>query len=311
MLRKISFLFLGEILITFLISGHAFSLNTTPKSPILTREVEVTRVGPSFSEALPPSFPAERTPPISLSSHQEVSRLVQDHQRLVQHIANSLIHKMPRRVEFTELLAEGNLAIVIAAQRYDPSRGVSFTTYAWPYIRGAMLQVRRSVNPLGRWSRNRLKYLRAIQQEFSGGEYPTIKELARRIEEKDGRAVSTEEIRHLLRIRSMKTVSLNQPIPTSLSFTRPRYPDAPTPSREEDTDNRIDVEKIIRWLSQPGKTVGPKEVSETRVLEMLYLEGRPPEEVASEIGVSVGYLYHLKSNFIQRAKQAIQEAERN
>jgi len=52
-----------------------------------------------------------------------------------------LVHKLARRyawcgADYEDLVAEGFLGLAIAADRFDPERGVKFITYAHHWIRG-------------------------------------------------------------------------------------------------------------------------------------------------------------------------------
>lgn len=48
-----------------------------------------------------------------------------------------------------DLLAAAHLGLCWAAQRYDPARGVRFSTFAVPVIRGTILSQLRAMPPLG------------------------------------------------------------------------------------------------------------------------------------------------------------------
>jgi RNA polymerase sigma-32 factor len=61
-----------------------------------------------------------------------VDRLVRDNGRLVPHLVKPFAASV---LGFDELVAEGNVGLVIAAQRFDESRGVAFSTYASWWIR--------------------------------------------------------------------------------------------------------------------------------------------------------------------------------
>jgi len=72
-------------------------------------------------------------------------RLILDHAELVQRIAYHLISRLPASVQVDDLIQAGTIGLIEAAQKYDPSQGASFDTYAGIRIRGAMLdEIRRN-----------------------------------------------------------------------------------------------------------------------------------------------------------------------
>jgi RNA polymerase sigma factor (sigma-70 family) len=73
-----------------------------------------------------------------------MSPLVDEHLGFVVMLASRLRR---RDVPFAELVAEGNLGLMEAARRFDPARGVRFTTYAAFWIRGFMLAYLRRTRP--------------------------------------------------------------------------------------------------------------------------------------------------------------------
>ncbi len=72
-------------------------------------------------------------------------RLILDHAELVQRIAYHLVSRLPASVQVDDLIQAGTIGLIEAAQKYDPSQGASFDTYAGIRIRGAMLdEIRRN-----------------------------------------------------------------------------------------------------------------------------------------------------------------------
>lgn len=60
------------------------------------------------------------------------NELIMQHQNLVHKIAQKWVrHNLP----FNDLVQEGNLGLLEAANRFDPSRGVHFNTYATPWVK--------------------------------------------------------------------------------------------------------------------------------------------------------------------------------
>lgn len=102
-------------------------------------------------------------------SQQALERLVTSHMRLVISIAQSYSrHGVP----LDELISEGGLGLMEAAQRFEPERGVRFAVYAawWvrAYIRRYTIANRRIVRtPSTRNARKLLARLRSTQREVA------------------------------------------------------------------------------------------------------------------------------------------------
>ena len=75
---------------------------------------------------------------------------VTDYLPLVGAIARALSRGLPPSVELDELINDGVIGLIEAMKRYDPTRGVGFSTYAGHRIRGAMLDGLRVRDPLPR-----------------------------------------------------------------------------------------------------------------------------------------------------------------
>lgn len=64
---------------------------------------------------------------------------VEDHLKLVRFVANNFWQHVERSGEqFDDLVGAGNLGLVRAAKAFDPGRGLAFSTFAVPHIRGAI-----------------------------------------------------------------------------------------------------------------------------------------------------------------------------
>ena len=71
--------------------------------------------------------------------------LVENYASLVKRIAYHLIARLPHTVDVADLIQEGMIGLLDAAQNYNANQGASFETYAGIRIRGAMLdEIRRN-----------------------------------------------------------------------------------------------------------------------------------------------------------------------
>lgn len=81
-----------------------------------------------------------------------------DYVSFVQRIARVVARRTGRMgSDFDDLVGAGTVGLVEALHRYDPARTASFKTFASYRVRGAMLDYLRSLDPLGRRRRERVK----------------------------------------------------------------------------------------------------------------------------------------------------------
>ena len=86
-------------------------------------------------------------------------------------------------IPFEDLINEGNLGLIEAAHRYDPSRGVRFITYAVWWIRKAILKSiadHSSVVRVPTYRRKKMRQVRDAEQSLRGtlGRAPDREEIA-------------------------------------------------------------------------------------------------------------------------------------
>lgn len=116
----------------------------------------------------------------SVLSSGEREALIEAHLPQVRYIADRLAAKLPPSVDRDDLIGAGVLGLLDAVEKFDPSRGVMFKTYAEMRVRGAMLDSLRHLDWAPRSIRQRAREvenaIRAIEQEK--GRPPREEEIA-------------------------------------------------------------------------------------------------------------------------------------
>ena len=76
--------------------------------------------------------------------------LVDRHLSLVRALAAGMVAKLPPTIDMEDMLGYGHEGLLEAAERFDPTRGVTFATFAYYRIRGAMYDGLREAGGLPR-----------------------------------------------------------------------------------------------------------------------------------------------------------------
>jgi RNA polymerase sigma factor for flagellar operon FliA len=67
------------------------------------------------------------------------SETIQKYMPLVKSIARRISTKLPRHYELEDLVSDGVVGLLASTERFDPTRGVKFETFATYYIKGSIL----------------------------------------------------------------------------------------------------------------------------------------------------------------------------
>ncbi len=114
----------------------------------------------------------------------EVTRLIEEHLPLVNHIVFQVAVHFPRHVDREELARAGALGLVEAAQRFDDAKGVPFQRFAAQHIRGAIIDAVRAADWAPRSVRSLARRLDVVEQRLATqlGRVPSVGEMADALE---------------------------------------------------------------------------------------------------------------------------------
>jgi RNA polymerase sigma factor for flagellar operon FliA len=129
-------------------------------------------------------MPAMRSPRKASSSgygRDPVAReqLILQHLPLVHHVIGRLAMSLPGVLDREDLAAHGVVGLIQAIDRYDPSQGVPFASWAAIRIRGAVIDAVRALELVNPATRQRVRALREATNQLTAnlGRLPTDEEL--------------------------------------------------------------------------------------------------------------------------------------
>lgn len=101
-----------------------------------------------------------------IPSTSERDQLILEHLPQIKYIAQRISTKLPSHVELNDLISAGILGLLDAIEKFDPTRGVKFKTYAELRIKGAILDSLRNLDWAPRSLRKKSKDLERVYREL-------------------------------------------------------------------------------------------------------------------------------------------------
>ncbi|MRR34683.1 FliA/WhiG family RNA polymerase sigma factor [bacterium] len=141
------------------------------------------------------------------SSAQSRDELIVSHLPLVKFLVGRIATQLPPHLDQDDLMSAAVIGLITAAERFDPSRGVQFKTFAEQRIRGTIIDELRSQDWLTRSLRDKFKKLERefVMLEHRFGRNPTSEEVAKSLE------ISVDEYHQMLEeIHLLSFVSLDE-----------------------------------------------------------------------------------------------------
>lgn len=243
-------------------------------------------------ELISPEEEVELANKIKKGDMKALSKLVNANLRFVISVAKQY---QTQSLSLPDLISEGNIGLVKAANRFDSTKGFKFISYAVWWIRQTILQalaenariVRIPANKIGNVNKLNLTFSR-LTQEFQ--REPTHEELAKEL------SIKPDELNELLNLNE-KTSYLDEPISNSdeahtLADTLPS------------TDNyseskKINNEKINDLLSYLNER-------ETTIIKLYFGIGVSHkytlDEIAENLSLTRERIRQIKNKTIQKLK---------
>jgi RNA polymerase sigma factor for flagellar operon FliA len=93
--------------------------------------------------------------------------ILEENLPIVHHVARQLEKKLSSVVDHDELVSAGTTGLMTAAEHFDPDRGLAFTTFAVPRIRGSMLDELRRQDQVPRSVRSKIRRIKMARHALA------------------------------------------------------------------------------------------------------------------------------------------------
>ncbi|HEX8474467.1 MAG TPA: sigma-70 family RNA polymerase sigma factor [Pyrinomonadaceae bacterium] len=230
--------------------------------------------------------------PFTPSTLVNRDQLVEQHRSYVRALAIKAMHNLHVPVDLRDLIAYGDVGLIEAAERFDPRRGVAFSTFAHYRIKGAIFD---GLREMGIYTRTPTHG----RERFTAQANDLLQSAA---DDEQARAESnTGSVDDdIANVESL----IDTLIPTYLlsldSDAMPELVDQHALSMEQ-----IEQRELIGVVIQAVKLLTEEE---QHLIDSLYFKHRSMTSLAAEMGISKSWISRLHSKAIQHLRDRLQES---
>jgi len=226
-------------------------------------------------------------------------RLIVQYAPLVKYVVGRMAVSMPGLLSNEDIVSYGTIGLIQSVDRYDPSVGVKFETYAIRRIKGSILDAIRSLQALSRDASRRARDLDRAYDELihQHGRMPSNREVAEHL------GMSSEEFSHALQDATLSVVSLNNASgPDAGEGERPslidQIADEDAPDVSDQVERRQLYEALVKALQQLAER-------DRLVINLYYYEDLTLKEISDVLGVSTSRVSQLHAAAVFKLRAAL------
>lgn len=228
--------------------------------------------------------------------------LLEQYLGLVHHLARDTARRVRHPLELDDLIGAGTVGLVQALESFDPSRGLAFSSFAVPRIRGAILDELRSWDWVPRSARERARALRQVAEKLRQelGREPESREMAAAMNvdvETYWRYVDQSRDPVLLRLESTPGAGSREEIHLSEVI-----PDASSPSQFDTLLEKETVQSL-------REAFGSLSQRERLILTLSYYEKLTLRQIGTVLHITESRVSQLRSRALKRLLERIQTEE--
>ena len=213
----------------------------------------------------------------------------------VEALARRMAATMPHSIDLSDLVQDGVIGLIDAAERFDEKRGIKFETFAERRVRGAMIDaLRKDAWPRGvRRVRRELEAARE-KLRLTLGHEPSLADLAA--------AIGSDEKRLGKTIVRINTIESTSPLSCGDNVDETQLPAVFVPAEPERPDQAFERSEVRRRVRAAIETLPARE---QRVICLYYYDEVTMKEIGAELGVNESRVSQLHARALRRLREAL------
>ena len=218
---------------------------------------------------------------------------------LVHHVARQLEHRLSNELDHDELVSAGTLGLMSAMTAFDPNRGLAFSTFAVPRIRGAILDELRRQDYVPRSVRRKTRDIQSARSLLAA-------KLCRMPEDSEIAEALGVDLETLWRWESDVEGAIRVPIDRRPANDRGEMHASPLDLLHTDAESAVD-EQIGREqeVVMLREAIMKLKEQERTVLALYYFEELKLHEIAEILGLTESRVSQIRSKALARLRETV------
>ena len=228
-------------------------------------------------------------------------RLILQYAPLVKYVVGRTAVSLPGLLSSEDILSYGTIGLIQAVDRFDPTVGVKFETYAIRRIRGSILDAIRNLHPLSRDANRRAREVEQAYEQLTQqlGRMPDEREVAEQL------GISVDELHTVLLEASATIVSLDTPLSDGNDGDRLSLIDQLADENQPDVTSQVERKQLYRALVQAIEQL-PKR--DRLVISLYYHDDLTLREISEVLGVSTSRVSQLHAAAVFKLRGMLRHA---
>ncbi|TDJ49649.1 MAG: FliA/WhiG family RNA polymerase sigma factor [Nitrospina sp.] len=227
---------------------------------------------------------------------ENTEQIVKEYSPMIKYVANRIALRLPPHIEVDDLISVGAIGLMDAIEKYDPSRGAKFKTYAEFRVRGSILDELRSLDWVPRSVRQKASNLDAVSSKLQSklGRLPEDEEIAKEM------GVTLEEFfKTLNETRNMPLLSLEDLGIARDSGDKQSLLDTLEGRGDVDPQTQMRLTELKNLIAAAIDSLPEKE---RLMVSLYYYEELTMKEIGEVLGITESRISQIHSKAVYRLR---------
>ncbi|TDJ50481.1 MAG: FliA/WhiG family RNA polymerase sigma factor [Nitrospina sp.] len=227
---------------------------------------------------------------------ENTEQIVKEYSPMIKYVANRIALRLPPHIEVDDLISVGAIGLMDAIEKYDPSRGAKFKTYAEFRVRGSILDELRSLDWVPRSVRQKASNLDAVSSKLQSklGRLPEDEEIAKEM------GVTLEEFfKTLNETRNMPLLSLEDLGIARDSGDKQSLLDTLEGRSDVDPQTQMRLTELKNLIAAAIDSLPEKE---RLMVSLYYYEELTMKEIGEVLGITESRISQIHSKAVYRLR---------